>query len=216
MKRRRRHPHRARPRRGLTLLEFMLSIMITALIAVTMGMMMSAVARTVEADKHGRETIVRSQALNVRLGSYITPSLCVLNASARPESLVVWLEDSRVSDTVHLTEIRWIERDAGTSSVVVHYVKFPDTMTQIERDTLDVEVPVAGADWWASLAAMQTLGYTATTRLCDGVASLEVAHSTATLQAKKIVTCTMTLEPEFGGEASVLVASIREFKEPTS
>jgi len=203
-------------RRGLTLLEFMLSIMITALIAVTMGMMMSAVARTVEADKHGRETIVRSQALNVRLSSYITPSLCVLDASAQPESIVVWLEDSRVSDTVHLTEIRWIERDTDTAAVVVHYVKFPDGMSQIEKDTLDVEVPLAGADWWGVLATMEVLGYTATTKLCDGVESFNIAHSTATTQSRKIVTCTMTLAPEFGGDTTVLVASVREYKEPAS
>lgn len=210
------HPAARRALRGLTVLEFLLAIMITALIAVAMGMMISAVARTVEADQHGRETIVRSQALNVRLGSYITPSLCVLDASSRPESIVIWLEDSRQSDTVHLTEIRWIERESATGAVVVHYVKFPDGMSQIEKDTLDVEVPVAGADWWAALTTMQALGYTEKTRLCDGVASFEVAHSTTTTQARKIVTATMTLNADLGGETVVLVASIREYKEPTS
>lgn len=210
------HPEVKPVRRGLTVLEFLLAIMITALIAVTMGMMISAVAKAVETDKHGREMIVRGQALSVRLGSYITPSLWVLDASSRPESVVMWLEDSRVSNTVHLTEVRWIERDAKTDSVLVHYIQFPEGMTQIERDTLDVEVPVAGADWWAALETMAALGYTTTTKLCDGVAALEVSHSAATLQARKVVTFTMTLAEKFGGDTCILVASVREHKEPAS
>ncbi len=203
-------------RRGLTLLEFMISILITSLIAVTMGGMITAVARSVEADRYSRETIVRGQALDVRLGSFITPSLCVLDSTAKPESIVIWLEDSRVSDTVHLTEIRWIEREAGTNTVVAHYVKFPDSMSQVERDTLDVEVPVAGADWWAALATMQALGYTEKTRLCDQVASLTISHSTGSTQSKKIVTAQVVFLPEVGGETIITAASIRQLEEPAS
>ncbi|GEM_PF-1080502 len=203
-------------RRGLTLLEFMISILITSLIAVTMSGMITAVARSVEADRYSRESIVRGQSLDVRLGSFITPSLCVLDTTAKPESLVIWLEDSRASDTVHLTEIRWIERDAATDTVVAHYVKFPDSMTQVERDALDVEVPVAGADWWGALTTMQSLGYTEKTRLCDKVASFTISHSTGSTQAKRIVTAQIVFTPEVGGETIITASSIRELEEPTS
>ncbi len=203
-------------RRGLTLLEFMISILITALIAVTMGGMITAVARSVEADRYSRESIVRGQALDVRLGSYIRPALCILDASARPESAVIWLEDSRVSGTVHLTEIRWIERDAATDTVVIHYVSFPDSMTQIERDTLDVEVPVAGADWWAALATMQASGYTAQIRLCDEVAALTISHSTSTSQAKRMITAQVQFTADVGGDSIITAASIRQLQEPSS
>lgn len=203
-------------RRGLTLLEFMIAMLITSLIAMTMGGMLNAVASSIEADRYNREAIVRGQALDVRLGSYVTPSLYVLDTTARPESIVIWLDDSRPGGAVNLTETRWIERNAATSTVVLHYVKFPDAMTQIERDALDVEIPSAGADWWAALATMQASGYTATLSLCDHVAAFDVRHSTASTQAKKIVTAAITFTSDVGGESVIVAASIRQLQEPSS
>lgn len=202
--------------RGLTLLEFMIAILITSFIAVTMGGMITAVARSIESDRFNRESVVRGQALAARLGSYITPSLCVLDASAKPESIVMWLEDSRASNTVHLTEIRWIERDSATDTVVVHYVAFPESMSQLERDALDVEVPVASADWWAVLTTMQGLGYTEDVRLCDQVTAFTINHSAVSAQARKMVTAQITLAPEIGGDTLITAASIRELQEPSS
>ena len=206
----------APPRHGLTLLEFMIAMLITSLIAMAMGGMINAVASSVEADRHNRESIVRGQALDVRLGSYITPSLYILDTTAKPESIVIWLEDSRPGGTVNLTELRWIERESATNTVVLYYVKFPDAMTQVERDALDVEVPVAGADWWAALATMQAAGYIDKLRLCDHVALLDISHSTASNQAKKIVTATITFTGEVGGATLITAASIRQLQEPTS
>jgi len=203
-------------RRGLTLLEFIIAMLITSLIAMAMGGMINAVASSIEADRHNREAIVRGQAIDVRVGSYITPSLYILDTASRPESIVIWLEDSRPGGTVHLTELRWIERESDTDTVVLHYVKFPDAMTQVERDTLDVEVPVAGADWWAVLATMQVSGYTDTQRLCDVVAQFEITHSTVSTQAKKIVTATITFTQQVGGATLITAASIRQLQEPTS
>lgn len=209
-------PLPALSRRGLTLLEFMIAMLITSFIAVAMGGMVTAVASSIEADRFNREAIVRGQALDVRVGSYITPSLYILDSSSRPESIVIWLEDSRPGGTVHLTEVRWIERESDTNTVVLHYVKFPDAMSQVERDALDVEVPVAGADWWAALATMQAFGYTDKQRLCPDVAQFEISHSSATTQAQRIVTATITFTDAVGGETLITAASIRQLQEPTS
>jgi hypothetical protein len=194
----------------------MIAIMITSLIAVTMGGMVTAVARSVESDRFNRESVVRGQAIDARLGSYITPSLCVLDTTARPESIVIWLEDSRVSDTVHLTEIRWIEREPDTDTVVVHYVSFPESMSQVERDALDVEVPTAGADWWGAMTTMQGLGYTAKVRLCNQVESFTIDHSTVSTQARKVVTARIVFTSDIGGEMLITAASIRQLQEPGS
>lgn len=199
---------------GLSLLEFILALMITGLISAVMGGMVTAVARATELDRHTRETVVRSQAASVRLSSYVTPSRCILAHTS--DSLVIWLDDSRESETVHATEVRWIKHNLTTDTIELHYIKFPESMSQIERDLLDTVLPVATTDWWATLASFESLTYTDMVRLCDGVGTMQVDRDTSSTQAKRLVTFTLTYADALGGEAVVTAAGIRELKEPTS
>lgn len=208
------HSRRPAPRRGLTLLEFLLAMMITALIAVAMGGMVTAVARATELDRYTRETTVRSQTAMVRLGSYITPARCILESNT--DSVVIWLDDQRESQTVHATEVRWLKFNAGTGTIELHYVKFPDAMSQADRDLLDVELPVATTDWWATLDSYSTLGYSAFVRLCDGISDFNVYRGTATDQGKRLVTFTFTIEESIGGATVVTAASVQSWEEPIS
>lgn len=202
---------RAAARRGLTLLEFMLAIAITALVAGAMSAMMHAVAQATQSDEQFRQTIVRSQAINVRLSSYITPALKILDSGA--SSLVVWLDDTRAGDTIHSTEVRWIDWDAGTQTVRMRYVSFPPELSQIERDALDAELPLA-SDWWLVLSTLETAGYIATLRLCDEVAAFDVERNDSTAQGARVLTAIVTYTDDVGGQTVVAGASIRDPKEP--
>ncbi len=207
--------NRAAARRsGMTLLEFLLALMVTALISAAMGGMVTAVARATELDQHTRETTVRSQAVMVRLASYVTPCRCVLASDST--SLVVWLDDQREGETIQATEVRWIKYDEATGAIELHYIKFPDSMTQVERDLLDVELPFATTDWWATLASYEALTYTAHVRLCDGVANLNIYRATTTDQAKRLVTFTITFDESIGGATVVTASSVQDWKEPIS
>ncbi len=201
-------------RRAMTLLEFLLALMVTALISVAMGGMVTAVARATELDQHTRQTTVRSQAAMVRLASYISPARCVL--SSETSRLVIWLDDTRESQTVHATEVRWIDHDPDTGTIELHYVSFPDSLSPVERDLLDVVLPVATTDWWATLQSYDCMSYISTVRLCDGVGDLDIHHLTSTEQAKRLVTFTITFEDAIGGAAVVTAASVQQWEEPTS
>src|SRR5690606_8192524 len=126
-----------------------------------------------------------------------------------------WLDDSRLSDTVHATEVRWIDLDEETQTLRLRLVAFPDDWSQIDRDTYDVELP-ANSDWWAVLASFEALGHTETVRISDAVQSLEVRHDASTPQGKRLVTFAIRFTDEAGGQEAVAAASIREHKEPTA
>lgn len=202
--------HGRRQRRGLTLLEFLIASTITVFISAAVASMLSAAARGMEYEQITRDAVVRAQALHVRLASYVTPSLNVLDAGNT--SLVLWLDDTREGQTVHLSEIRWIEYDAVAQMIYLHHVQFPEEWTQIEKDAFDVECPSA-TDWWALLLSMQDLGYTRAIKMCDRLLTFKVDHDAVT--NPQLVTFTISFLPdENGGETFVAGTGIREYLEP--
>lgn len=206
-----RHSGRTVSRRGVTLIEFVLAIGITGMIASATAAMLVGVARSTEFERGRRESIIRAQALGVRVSGYVTPSLYLLDVG--PNSLVTWLSDTRSSGTVHATETRWISVDGG-GTLTVQFVSFPESMTQTERDLYDLEYPAA-SDWWVVLKTYQELGFTDSIRLADGIADLKFQRGQGPELAKKLVTTTVTFAEDKGAQTFVTSASIREWQEPT-
>lgn len=201
-----------RRRRGLTLIELMLSLAITGMIAAATTAMLTGLAQSVDNARGRRESMIRGQAVGVRIGAYVTPSLYFLDIGA--DSLVLWIEDVRDGDTVHASEVRWIDYDASRRLIRVQYVQFPDGMPQIERDIYDAVLPLS-SDWWAELATYKNLGYTAESRLCDGVESFNTARGAGAL-SQRVVTFNVTFDIEHGGQTYASSAVLRDWREPTS
>ena len=172
-------------RRGLSLLEMLLALSITSLIAVGISSMISAVTSGVGTRRDIRTTMVRANAAQTRLAAYIVPcrSLLANNGS----DLVLWLNDSRESDSVHATEIRWLLFDAEQGAIDVHFVDFPDAWTQTAKDLADTEYS-ANANWDAVLTQYQTSGWITTVRLVDGLNSAAITTDAAVPMGSRHVT----------------------------
>lgn len=203
-------PKGSRP--AFTLVEFMLAIAITGMVAAASAAMLSAVALSTEWERGRRESVIRAQAINVRLSSYVTPSLYILDSQS--DNFVIWLHDDRESGTVHATEVRWIDLDSQTGTIQVWRVKFPGSWSQIQKDQSDLELPKA-SDWWAVLATYKGLTYTTEIRLCDRVDQFATDRNISTIEGSRLITFTITFAEEFGGQTLVSAASIRQYQEPT-
>ncbi|MBL1216867.1 MAG: hypothetical protein D8M59_05165 [Planctomycetes bacterium] len=197
----------------MTALEFLLAISITALIALATGSLLLAVAQSSDYDRYMREFVVRSQALSVRLSSYILPSLCILETGA--STMVLWLDDSTASETVHVSELRWVDHDPVSKTVRLYYISFPDTWSEAERSLYDIELPAA-SDWWAVLDSYKTLGYIESTRLSDAVTSFTIERSVGTERDKRIATFVVQFDAKTNNQTAVFESSVREYKEPIS
>ncbi len=183
------------------------------MITASVASVINAVARSEEFERDRRESTVRSQALDVRLSSYVTPSLAALDVQS--SSFVLWLEDARVSDTVHASEIRWITYSNLDQSVILHYISFPAEWTQAQIDDADAELPL-GTDWWDALNTYQTLNYISTVNLSDGVADFTISYDDATEKSEKIFTFNITFAGRVNDRLTVSSSSIREYQEPIS
>jgi hypothetical protein len=112
-------------RRGLTFLEFILSLAITAMVALAITGMLTSVAMGQRLRRDNRAFVIRTHALKSRLSAYIAPCRSFLMCNGT--DLVVWFDDSRESNSVHASEVRWLIFDSVNGTLEVHYVSFPAT-----------------------------------------------------------------------------------------
>ncbi len=158
-------------RRGLSLLELMLALSITAMVATAVSAMMSAVITGVSTRRDNRSLMVRANAAQTRLAAYITPSQAVLDSDG--STVVLWLEDARDGGAVHATEIRWLKHDPSKGTIDVCFVDFPDTWQQTARDLADRQYD-RDADWMAVLDLYDSNGWVSSLTLVDGLERLRV------------------------------------------
>ncbi len=200
-------------RRGLSLLEMLLALSITALIAVGISSMISAVTSGVGTRRDLRTTMVRANAAQTRLAAYIVPCRTVLASNG--SDLVLWLNDSRESDSVHATEIRWLLFDADQGAIDVHFVDFPDAWTQTAKDLADTEYS-ADADWDAVLTQYQTNGWVTAVRLADGLDSAWVSTDAAVPMDSRHIIFELGFQTDDGPVPVRVPATVRLHQPPMS
>lgn len=193
-------------RRGMSLLELMLALTVTALVAAAISGMMGAVSTGVSSRRDGRSVMVRASAAESRLSAYVSPSRCILDAGAN--SLVVWLKDERESNTVHGTEIRWLLFDAGAGTLDVYYVKFPDVWAQAAKDLEDRE-HARDSNWTTVLNYYDSKGWIADFPLVDGLSSVAITTNHATALNARHVSANLGFETETGVLQTAVAATIR-------
>ncbi len=171
-------------RHALTLLELLLAMVITVLVAAAIAGMLGAVSAGVGCRKDNRAVMVLAHAGQSRLSAYFGTARCVLAHSG--SNITLWLNDARESGTVHATEIRWLQFDASAGAMVVKYVDFPAAWTQTACDLADVEYS-ASTDWDAVLASYESKGLISSRALLDNLTSVSVTLDKATATAARHV-----------------------------
>ena len=157
--------------RGMTFIETMLAITITAMVGGAITTMMAAVTDEVESHHFTRSQLIQNGLAQSRLSSYIARSHCVLDLTE--DSVTLWLEDSRDSGTVHASEIRWIKLDPVTGVLESHFVCFPDSWSESSRLLSDTEfTEYSHVDWGSVLLSFQNRDLTCNLPIAEQVADL--------------------------------------------
>lgn len=198
-------------RRGLTFLELMMALSITVLVAGAIWAMLGAVMTGVDTRRDSREIMVRSAAIESRLNAYIAPSNCVLSNDAIV--LVLWLSDSRESDTVHGTEIRWIMHNTGDDNIYVFFVDFPDGWTQAAKDLEDRQHR-KNSNWTTVLGEYNAKGYINYVVIGDNLDSFDVVLDSNRPEDARHLTFDLGLTTPNGVEHATVTATIRQHETP--
>jgi prepilin-type N-terminal cleavage/methylation domain-containing protein len=187
----------SRPR-GLTLLELLLAVAITGMVAAAITSMLGAVSTGAETRRDTRSLMIQSAAAQMRLGAYIAPARCFL--ARRDADLAIWFDDSRESETVHASEVRWLVHTPAAGTIDVCFVRFPEDWSDTSRKLEDAEYPL-NTDWFGVLALYAGKGLIGRYTLVDG---LESASLTLRGTATNAVNATYRLEY---GEGETLISA---------
>lgn len=200
-------------KRGLTLLELLLAISITAMVAAAITGMMSVVSAGVGTRRDARDVMIRAHTAQIRLEGYLLPARCVLRASGG--NLTLWLHDARESQTVHASEIRWLTYDAGTGSILLQRVAMPDVWSKAQTQLEDDEFPMT-TNWDLVLKQYQSLGWISSLTLVDGLSAATVQLDALDPLASRNVIYDLSFQSE-GGAVNVQAAvTIRQHRPPTA
>jgi len=189
-------------RRGVTLLELMLAISITAMVGLGVASMLSMVSSSTQSSRDARSLLLRAHAGQIRLRSYLDTSLCLLQYD-EAQGLAVWLHDQRTLESVNLSEIRvfWFDEVAGT--LTVEWVNFPENWTELQIQTFDTTVP-AGSDFFLEMEAQRAAGMTATLELIEGLTWHEMTFDNAVITDATRMTAQMEFEVAEGDRRRTL------------
>ena len=195
-------------RHGLTLLELLMALAITAMITAAISVMVSAVSVGELSRRDNRDYIVRTYAAKSRLSAYIARSLAVLEVDVNGADAVIWLNDWRGGGTVHATEIRWLIFHGPSKTMKVYYVDFPDSWNEVAQALEDQEYAL-GQDWSEVLSTYDLAGYVSSMTLVDGIANVQITTDQATAIASGMISFNIEFVTASGGEPVVQDISIR-------
>jgi type II secretory pathway pseudopilin PulG len=200
-------------RRGLSLLEMVLAIGITSIISAAIASMMAASTNSLTSKNDGRQSSIRLATTQARLSAYIAPSLCILDKG--PSLLTLWLEDSRESNTVHVSEIRWIKFDEELNILTTEFVDFPDTWSQTMLDASDIECN-ALTDYEGLLAALRMDDLINSVTLIDGMDSCGFwMNNSIPIDATRVC-IRFSFESEYGVTSDAIIDETIRIHQPPS
>jgi hypothetical protein len=203
--------HTATPRCAMTLLELMIGLSITALIAGAISGMMSAVSTGLVSGRDHRATMIRAAAAQARLSAYLAPGRCLLEV--RPDQVVLWLGDDRADDRVQASEVRWIRHNPMAGTLEVHAVRFPSAWTAATRD-LENQTLSADAAWDTVLSSYAARGLVDRLTLVDGLSGFTAEADQPDAFESRQLLCEVTVTNGETTEPVRIAASIRSHKPP--
>ena len=146
--------HRDHRRRGLSLLELILGLSMTTLVAAGVAGMLAGLGSGIAVGRDARTSMLAAAATQRRVLEDVADHAAILDHS--PDRAVLWLGDLRPGGTVEASELTWISTD-DPDGLVMERVVFPDDWTTLERAMVDRRVD-ADDDLWEIAATLRGRG----------------------------------------------------------
>lgn len=158
-----------RSRLGVSLVELMLAIAVTAMVALGVASMMTTVGSVAEADREARSALLRTHAARQAVRAYVEESLAVLQVSEDGTKVALWLEDDLGPNLVNLLEVRVLEYDPAAKVIKSRRFSMPDAWHEARKQSTNSVSP-ASSNFIAMFDAFAMGGMIAETTLVSGVA----------------------------------------------
>ncbi len=133
---------RARRARGMTLIELLLAVAGTALVAAAIAAMLVATSYGTESRTDMRELIVKHKAISTRLSAAIRSARMVLEQG--DGYIVLWLADTNEDGQPNLAELRRLERHGATNALRSYIA--PADLDETDNTAYDLDTTDFGTE----------------------------------------------------------------------
>lgn len=169
--------------RGLSLVELLLALAISGLVAAGVAAMLGGVATGIAVGTDARTGMLASGVIQGRTVEALTPGACIL--ASTETSLALWRGDTTPGGTVEPSECAWLVFDATSGLLTMETIVFPESWGAIERAKFDRPLRANGNPFPMLLEARQA-GITATDILADSVLSVAFPSGTGLLSERTV------------------------------
>lgn len=124
-------------RGGLTVVELLLALTITAIISLAISSMLFAVSHGTDSSNDMRALLLRQRLVAARLNALIRSSHMVLATGSN--YVVLWTHDANNSGTPNRAEVRYLELNTVSGELWSYKTVWPVSMTAEQIEAADVE-----------------------------------------------------------------------------
>jgi hypothetical protein len=167
-------------RRGLTLIELLIGLSITAVTCAILAALINATAMGTSTQNDGRRALVRLQTLKSILEDEFVNTRCIL--ATGNNYVVYWTGDQAGSVTpannaVNFSELRLLEID-GSGNLNIYCTRWPAGMSDAAKLAADSTF-AANSNWYAAAAAFKGTSNFSTNTIATGATALAVSLDSA-------------------------------------
>jgi len=186
----------------MTLVELMMALAITAIVALAAAGMLSAVTYGSAERTDMRSLLVRQEMIAQRLSAAVRASRQVLDAD--DDRLILWVSDANHDDVTQVSEVRWIHFSENDGTLTSTSVSFPDHLTHEQMDALDAVFNPAQS----MQSQLSGLGsYVVMQTWAQGVAGWELSSRDATEKRPGLLNFRVTFADQYNQRQTIIGAA---------
>lgn len=189
-----------RQRHGFTLLEILLAVSLTAVIGLSVAIMLGAMNSATQVEGDARRGTIRRQVASARLGNTIRSAVMVL--AAGDDHLVLWHTDANQNTSPDLSELVRVEFDSDAGELQSYAAPDDlDPMSDISYDLTD--------DFGAITAGLAGSAALPRTRLVSDVTACDIELDQADPQEARLIRVQMTIDQPSGPVTVTIAVGLR-------
>lgn len=180
---------RTRSASGLTLVELMLSLTITAIVGVAISSMLVATSRATATSSDGRSLLVRHRIISARMNASVRQSTMVLETGST--YVVLWRGDSDSSGAPNMTELQRIELSSG--SIISYRWSLPAGWSDVAKAAADTAYNL-NSNFNTATNTLKSSAYCTTEVWTTGVTAWSLTLDSATAQNASLLSYRVTIQ----------------------
>ena len=195
-------------RAGLTLIELILALGVTSLVAAGVAMVMFATARGTSSSQDVHGLVIKHKIIDSRLGGLVRSCQMVLATGSN--YMVLWVFDTAGNGVPNRDEIRYIEFNSTTNEVWSYKTVWPSGWTQDQINAANTAYPLTTA-FGTVIPALKGQATFIGERWATGVTGFSVTLNNAVAQSASLVNYTVTITQASGAEPVYGAAALRNW-----